>query len=229
MSKIFVFSLGGSVFVSDGRIDLKFLKAFKSFICSRIKRNEKFIIVVGGGGLAREWQRAAKFLGVSRKNDLDAVGIKATWLNAELVRALFGKLANQSIVNDYNKTIVWKGKILIGAGWKPGCSTDYEAVLLAQRFDVREVFNLTGIDYLYEKDPAKFTKARTIKTISWGEYLKWFHYKWSPGMNIPFDPKASRLAKKLQMKLVILNGRNLKNLQAGLEGKSFQGSVVSPN
>jgi len=50
--------------------------------------------------------------------------------------------------------------------------------------------------------------------------------KWTPGMNVPFYPIASRLADKWNMEVVIAKGTDLKNLKKILEHKKFVGTVI---
>lgn len=50
--------------------------------------------------------------------------------------------------------------------------------------------------------------------------------KWSPGLNAPFDPIASKLAQVENIKVAIMNGKNLKNLENYLEGKKFKGTII---
>ena len=50
---------------------------------------------------------------------------------------------------------------------------------------------------------------------------------WDPGMNVPFDPVASRMAHQSKMKVALLNGNNIKNLDALLSEKKFIGTVIS--
>jgi uridylate kinase len=45
-------------------------------------------------------------------------------------------------------------------------------------------------------------------------------------MNKPFDPIASKLAEKSKIKVVIMNGKNIENFTACLEGKDFVGTVI---
>ncbi len=37
--------------------------------------------------------------------------------------------------------------------------------------------------------------------------------KWNPGLNLPFDPIATKLSSKLGLTLYIVNGNNIKNLE----------------
>jgi len=56
--KTIVISLGGSIIV-PGRIQVEFLKKFKEFILKFLKQNYRFVVVVGGGAIARQYQDAA--------------------------------------------------------------------------------------------------------------------------------------------------------------------------
>ena len=49
---------------------------------------------------------------------------------------------------------------------------------------------------------------------------------WTPGMNLPFDPIASKLAADLGVTVKILDGKNLDNLARALDGKSFVGTTI---
>jgi uridylate kinase len=225
MTKIYVISLGGSLVVPN-EINIKFLSLFKNIIEKKIKENKKFIIIVGGGKTARNYQNAAKALTKVTDEDLDWLGIHATRINAHLLLTIFRKYAYFRIIKNPKEKISFKEKILIAAGWKPGFSTDYDAVLLAKTYGSDTIINLTNVDYVYDKDPNKFKDAKPFKEISWKDYLKLIEQKWIPGMSAPFDPIASKLAQKFKFKVIILNGRKLKNLENYLANKSFKGTII---
>jgi uridylate kinase len=225
MKNLFVISLGGSLLVPR-EIDVKFLKKFKSIIEREIKLGKKFIIIVGGGKTARNYQNAAKALTKVSNEDLDWLGIHATRINAHLLLTIFRKYAYYRIIKNPKEKVEFKEKILVAAGWKPGFSTDYDAVLLAKTYGSDTIINLTNVDYVYDKDPNKFKDAKPFKEISWKDYLKLIDQKWTPGMSAPFDPVASRLAQKLKIKVVILNGKKLKNLKNYLENIKFKGTLI---
>jgi len=225
MAKIYVISLGGSLVVPN-EINIKFLSLFKNIIEKKIKENKKFIIIVGGGKTARNYQKAAKALTKASNEDLDWLGIHATRINAHLLLTIFRKYAHFRIIKNPKEKINFKEKILIAAGWKPGFSTDYDAVLLAKTYNSDTIINLTNVDYVYDKDPNKFKDAKPFKEISWKDYLKLIEQKWIPGMSAPFDPIASKLAQKFKFKVVILNGKKIKNLKNYLENKKFTGTII---
>lgn len=226
MSKnLIVISVGGSLIVPE-KIDINFLKNFKKLILKYIKKGKKFIIVCGGGKTARIYQKAAKSLKTLKKEDIDWLGIYATIINASFLKAIFKNYAHQKIIQNPLEKVNFKEKILIASGWKPGFSTDYDAVLLAKNFKAKRIINLTNIDYVYDKDPNKFKTAKPLKQISWKEFRKLSPKKWSPGLNFPFDPVASKEAEKLKLEVIIINGKKLKNLENYLENKNFVGTKI---
>ncbi|GIW66098.1 MAG: uridylate kinase [Candidatus Parcubacteria bacterium] len=222
--KIFVISLGGSLTVPQ-EIDIKFLKKFKKIIDAM--DGKKFIIIVGGGRTARNYQRAAKKIVNITNEDLDWLGIHATRLNAHLLLTIFRDKAYYRIIKNPKEKVNFKEQILIAAGWKPGFSTDYDAVLLAKTYNSNIILNLTNIDYVYDKDPNKYKDAKPFKNISWNDYLKLIKNNWIPGISVPFDPIASRLAKNLKFKVVVINGKKINNLRKFLENKKFNGTIIS--
>jgi len=227
MKKTFVLSVGGSLLVTKEGIDIKFLKSFRLFILKELKKGNCFYLVTGGGVTARDYIKAA--LGTTKISqvDRDWVGISATHLNAQLVKVIFGSQAHPEIIIDPTKKIKTNKNLVIGAGYKPGWSTDCDSVLLAQHNQIKTVINMSNIDYAYDKDPRKFPEAKRLVNVSWPEFRKVVGNKWTPGLNVPFDPVASREAQKSKIKVVILNGKDLKNLGDCLAGKKFKGTTIS--
>ncbi len=219
-----ILSLGGSL-VCPEEIDVLFLKKFRKFILKWVQKGKKFIIFVGGGKIARKYQKVAKKF-KAKNEELDWVGISATLFNAQLVKSIFGNFAFPKVLNNPSKKVLTKKKIIIFGGWKPGSSTDFDCVLAAKNFGAKRVINLSNIDFVFDKDPKKFKDARPIEKISFDELFKIIGRKWTPGANLPFDPKAAKLAKKEKVKIIILNGRNFKNLEKVFLGKKFKGTVV---
>lgn len=207
-----VLSLGGSL-INPGSIDVAYLRRFRKLVDSF---DDRFIIVCGGGRPARDYMSAAGKLDDAPP---DWVGIRATLLNAQLVAHMFGQ---SSVFMEPARRPF--SKVLIAGGWKPGCSSDTDAVLWAREFGVSKVFNLTDVDYVYDKHP-RFKSALPLKRIYWSEYLSLVG-DWKPGLNAPFDPIAAREAMKSKISVCILNGRKLNNVRLALEDQSFRGTVI---
>jgi uridylate kinase len=237
MNTISVLDLGGSLVVphlSDtGGIDIAFLKKFFVLITKELTKGKRFVIVIGGGKATRVYQGAAKKVGTVLPEDLDWIGVHSTRLNAHLLRTIFYKYAHPKII-DHDPTekevkeFLQSGKSLfIASGWRPGWSTDYVAVRLAQKFQADKVVIATNISHVYSADPAKDKSAKPLQEISWKEYAKLIPTKWSPGLSLPVDPVATRLAQKEGITAFIVEGKKIANLQKALEGKPFQGTTIS--
>lgn len=223
-----VISVGGSLIVPNGGIDTDFLTKFNSLIRNEVKRGKRFLLVAGGGRIARHYRDAAKgVIGEVADVDLDWLAIHTTRLNAHLLRTIFQDIANPRIIENYDHRLEdWKEPIAIGAGWKPGWSTDYDAVILARDFGAKIIINMSNIDSVYDRDPAKFKDAKPLKEITWEAMEKLVGDKWSPGFNAPFDPIATQLAKQLQLTVVIANGNDLINIQRIINQETFNGTVI---
>ncbi len=225
----FVLSLGGSLIVPNGGIDTQFLKAFNAFIRNQVsEKKRRFFIVVGGGETAGKFINAGKdVVGHDLTNDdLDWLGIHATRLNAQLVRTIFHDIADPRVIKHYEIILKIERPIAIAAGWKPGWSTDYDAVILCQDYNIKEVINLSNITQVYDKDPKQSADAKPIKNISWSDYRKMVGNTWTPRMNVPFDPIAARLAEELSISVKVLDGKNLENLERALDNLSFVGTTI---
>lgn len=227
MNESIIISLGGSVIVPDD-INVKFLKNFQKVILKNIKKGHRFFIITGGGKTARRYQNAAGEISGITRDDIDWIGIHSTLLNAHLIRTIFRKNAYKRIINDpRDMADKFNEKIIVACGWSPGWSTDYIAVRIAEKYNIKKLINISNVDYVYDKDPRKFKNAVPIKNILWKDFRKIVGNKWDPGLHMPFDPIASRLAQKIGLKVAVINSKNTKNLENCLANKKFIGTVIS--
>ena len=133
---ITVISLGGSIIPPDD-VDERFLKDFVALVRRLLEEDpeRRFIFVAGGGGPARAYQKAYRNIsGGGRDEEADWIGVMATRLNAQLIRAVMGEWCSQEVVTNPTRAEPLTGRVLVAAGWKPGFSSDNDAVLLAERF-----------------------------------------------------------------------------------------------
>jgi len=224
-----VISLGGSIVAPEGA-DGAFLKDFAGLVGELLDEDKErqFIFVVGGGGPARLWQNAYRTVCADSFKDEEAdwIGIMATRLNAQLVKAVMAPWCRQQVVTDPTVCEAFFGRVLVAAGWKPGFSSDNDAVLLAGRFKAKTVINLSNIEKVYTGDPKKDPNAMPLDNISWEDFRAMVGDKWVPGTNVPFDPIASRHAQELGLKVICAAGRNLENLRNIIRGKDFTGTTI---
>ena len=224
--KDFVIALGGSIVVPKD-INIDFLKKFHFLIKEKIKDGFRFVVIVGGGGITRTYQNAvSKIINVGSE-DKDWIGIHATRLNAHLVRTLFKKEVHPIVFD--NRFVVKSFEeysLIIGAGWKPGWSTDFVACQIACDFNMEEVIILGKPDHVYTADFEKDKNAKPFEKISWKDYLELIPTEWSPGLSSPVDPVAARLAQKENLKIIVAEGKNLDNFQQILSGNKFKGTII---
>ena len=93
---IAVLSVGGSIVAPDAP-DTDFLIHFSKMIREWLSADaaRKLILVIGGGGPARNYQKAYRTIAEANCKDYsneqaDWIGITATRLNAQLLKAIFG-------------------------------------------------------------------------------------------------------------------------------------------
>jgi uridylate kinase len=179
--------------------------------------------------LARRYQQAYREIASGPSPDAqDWIGVAATRVNAELVRQLLARWCEDPVVTDPTADVVFRGRVLVGAGWKPGFSSDYDAVLLAEHFGAAELVNLSNISQVYTADPRVDPSARPLDQVSWADFRSITGEEWTPGKNTPFDPVASRHAAAMRLKVVFAAGADLANFESILAGRRFVGTVIGP-
>ncbi|MBU0954965.1 MAG: UMP kinase [Spirochaetes bacterium] len=223
-----VVSLGGSI-VAPETPDAEFIRDFAAVVRQWLASDlaNRIILVVGGGGPARSWQQAYRAaVPVADSDAQDWIGIMATRLNAQLIRSVFLDLCPQDVVYDPTAVGVFGGRVMVASGWKPGFSTDFDAVVLAERFMADTIVNLSNIAKVYTADPKLDPSAKAVDAMSWEEFRQMVGDEWTPGKNSPFDPVASKRAQELKLKVICAAGRDLPNLLAILEGREFSGTTI---
>src|SRR3989344_5717542 len=112
-----IISLGGSIVMPDD-IDTAFLKVFKNIIKKYLNPNHstslrarRFFIFVGGGRVARNYQKALLEFGADNK-ERDLIGIDVSRLNARIVKQSFGELVYSEIITNPTKRINTKKDIV---------------------------------------------------------------------------------------------------------------------
>jgi|SRR3989344_4105927 len=208
MAETIVISLGGSLIVPDD-IDTEFLRKFRSLILEEMQKGKKFLIVTGGGKIGRNYQNTLRQIIEPSDEDLDWIGIHATRLNAVLMKILL------------------EGQAEVLGGESPGSSTDLVAVKQAVKNNAKKIVNLSNTDYVYDSDPKANPNAKKFERISWRDYRNLIPKDWQPGLHTPFDPRASEMAEKEGIEVLIMNGKPLSNLKDYLSGKSFKGTTIS--
>ncbi|MDP1695916.1 MAG: UMP kinase [archaeon] len=226
--KTLVISLGGSIIIPKGEMNVKFLHNFKQILLKNTK-NIKFVIVCGGGSIARKYIEALKGEHKSEKA-LSLAGIRATRMNALFLMQLIGEKANSTLPMDMKevKSNLKKNPIVICGAlrYAEKSTSDGTAAKLANYLE-GEFINMTNVKGLYTKDPRKHRDAKFISKISWKDFdVMANKSKYAPGQHFVLDQSASKLIKKHKIKTYII-GEDLTNLIKILQEKNFIGTLIS--
>ncbi len=225
--RFIVLSLGGSLIVPE-KIDLKFLKEFKRVILKNTKKH-KFIIVCGGGSVARKYINALRKLGLNEEFQSFS-GISATRTNARFMSYIFKINPKQGIPHTLKKVesdIREQDVVFCGAlEYRPKQTSDSTSAELAKHFKT-DFINLTNVSGLYNRNPLKYKNAKFIPKISWRNFFEMTHRgKFKPGQHFVLDQTASAIILKNEIITYIL-GKDLKQLDNLLNNRKFKGTVIS--
>lgn len=223
-----VMSVGGSLIVPDA-IDTTFLTSLHALIEDEIHNNgRRFVIIAGGGKTARKYQEAAAMVSTLERDDIDWLGIHATHLNGHLLRTIFRDIAHTVMIKNPDDIldVPKHEKLIIAAGYRPGCSTDLRAIQIAERVGAKKVINLSNIEHVYTADPRTNPSAEKIEDITWEAFRKLIPETWEPGLSSPFDPVAAKEAQAQNIEVACIGGYDLSALKNYLKGEPFVGTRI---
>jgi len=231
MKERIILSLGGSLIFSgqDYSINYNLLEQLKQGISKKYKTH-KFVIVAGGGPIARKYIQG---LEKQRKNkrELSLAGIRATRMNALFLMQFFGKKQANDFLPMSMKEVkdnLSKNDVVICGSlrFEDDSTSDGTAANLANYLNGTFI-NLTNVPGLYTKDPNKYKDAKLIPKISWRDFKDITKkIKFHAGQHFVLDQKAAERIHKNKTKTYIL-GSELKNLNNLLNKKSFRGTVIN--
>ena len=227
MKKIIVMSLGGSLIIPE-KSNFKFLDKFIKTLRQNYKTH-KFVIVCGGGSIARKYIETLKKEGKSKK-ELSMAGIRATRTNAQFMMQLFGDSeANNTLpknMQEIKSNLAKNNVVICGAlRYTKDSTSDSTAASLAKYLN-SDFINLTNVKGLYDKNPSVDPKAKFIPKESWKDFQKRINkLKFKAGQHFVLDQKAAQIISKYKITTYII-GPELKNLNKILKGKKFTGTVI---
>ena len=225
--EVMVISLGGSLIIPDD-VDVPLLKKFKKVILKNTKKY-KFIVVCGGGSVARKYIKGLKEEGISEHLQ-GLIGIASTRTNARFMNYFFNKDSESGIphhVNDIKRILSKQDFIFCGAlTYKTGATTDAQAAEIAFAFKSL-LINLTNVAGLYNKNPVEHKDAKFIPEISWEDFDKMASkIKFKPGQHFVIDQTAAKMIKKNKTPVYII-GKDMSQMDNLLNNKKFRGTVIS--
>ena len=211
-------SLGGSLLTRN--LDADNYRRYARALRRLKEKGHQLVVVCGGGRPAREYIDIARQLGSSNKFQ-DRLGILATHVNALLLIAALGEDADPRIhrrAGDVKRHL--DSRILVGGGHLPGSSTDYRTVLFARAMGADLIVNATDYGGVFDKDPARYPDARQYRRLTFQrlEEIIRGRFEQAPGDYGLFDLKATRLARRLSIPIVFIDGTDPEEIVHAVEG-----------
>lgn len=219
-------SVGGSILVPDSQ-DVSFIKQLASALLE-MTQNYKFLIVCGGGKIARYYISMGRALGADEAS-LDELGIEVTRLNARLLITALGEKSYYKPAEsiDEARLAMQSNPIVVMGGTHPGHTTDAVTAMVAERIKASRIVNATSVDGIYTDDPASNPSAVRIDRMTHKELLeKAMGARVEAGSNFVFDPLGAKLVSRSKIPLAIVNGRDLAQLISAIKGQPFTGTLV---
>ena len=225
MEKVVV-SVGGSVLV-PGEDDARYLGNLAG-VLRETSRVVRLFGVTGGGRIARYYIETGRQVGLPERT-LDELGIGATRLNARLLAAALGGIANREPATSYAEAsrLSRRQRVVLMGGTRPGHTTDRVSVALARFVRASRIVNATSVDGVYSADPRKDPAATRLSHVRFGELVSISgEGRWSAGPTAVFDPVAARSLAKARIPMAVVHGRDLDALRDAILGRPFRGTSV---
>jgi uridylate kinase len=220
-----VVRVGGSVVGSplNAQLITKYVELLKDL---KYKGNQ-VLAVVGGGILARKFIKVAAQLNLE-ESDKDWIAIHVSRLFAKLFTLGLGTdgCGYVPVSIDEAVSCLETGKVVVLGGLRPGMTTDSVAALVSEKIMADLLVKGSNLDGIYSKDPKKFSDAKKLDTIKFEDLDRVFETtSHHAGINQIIDPQAVKILQRSKLKTVIVNGHDLKNILAAVNGKKI-GTII---
>lgn len=220
--------VGGSV-LAPNEVDLEFVRRVSRMLLRASKRHQIYL-VVGGGRLARRYITGCRMLGAD-EGFLDEVGIDASRLNARVLISGLGDAVYHIPATDFDeaKDAGHRHRLVVMGGTHPGHTTDAVCAMLAEKVGAKRLVITTNVDGIYTEDPKRNKRAKLLSEVTPGELVALCGRGMGmAGSSGAVDPLAAKIIARSGIPTVVVNGNNIKNVEAAIEGKRVKGTVIRP-
>ncbi|MEM2450416.1 MAG: UMP kinase, partial [Nitrososphaerota archaeon] len=168
-----VLKLSGHLVSSGDRINYQLIADYAKLLRELYDGKSKWVVVVGGGDVARRYVDAARALGADEVM-CDEVATIITRANARLMATCLGNIAQQRIPTSTEelRELATDGKIVVMGGLQPGQSTIAVAALAASVIKAERLIITTDVDGIYTSDPKVDPNAKPLPRVLLSELSK---------------------------------------------------------
>lgn len=224
-----VLKLSGHLISSGDRIDHRLMAEYARLLRELYEGKGKWVVVVGGGEVARRYVEAARLLGADEVM-CDEVATMITRANARLMAACLGDAAHQRIPTSTEelRELAVEGKIVVMGGLQPGQSTIAVAALAASIIRAERLIVTTDVDGIYTSDPKVDPNARPLPQVSLSQLSRMVaELPQTAGKYPLIDNLAIAVLQRSGIPCIYLNGRKLEDVKRAIMGERV-GTLVLP-
>ena len=221
-----VLKIGGFAFTGSDETEPLISKYVK--LLKRLSNRHQFVVITGGGPIARFYIRAARAMQVP-ESLCDQLGILVSRVNARLLVDGLGDNAFPEIPTSVGelKHYFTSGRLVAMGGLQPGHSTNAVAAIAAETIKAELFINATDVDGVYTADPAKDRAAQRLEEVNidrLAEILS--ENEMTAGGYDLMDQTALRIIRRSKIPTVILNGRTLTNITKAMRKEKTGTKVI---
>jgi len=222
--------IGGHLVFHKDKIDTETLSAIAATI-EESYDGDRWVVVVGGGGVARNYVKAARELGID-ETTCDSIAVSVTRVNAYLLSSLLNDKAIQKIPTTLEElktlTSTANGKIIVTGGMQPGQSTIAVSALAASTIKAERIIIATDVEGIYTEDPKKNPKAKLLQKITYQQLEELLNkIPQKAGEYQIIDTVGLTMIKRTKTPIYYVNGRNQEILKQAIQGVKA-GTIVTP-
>jgi uridylate kinase len=220
-----VIKLGGFTF--PGRETKPLVEEYVK-VLKDVSKENRLVVITGGGAIARTYIKAARDMGVS-ESLCDQIGILVSRLNARLLVDGLGEDAFPEIPEnvDQLRRHFTSRKIVAMGGLTPGHSTNAVAAIAAETIGADLFVNATDVDGVFTSDPEKDKLAKKLDQVSVKQLTEILSTTGvTAGAYDLMDPLALRIIARSSIPTIILDGRNPANVTRALRNEKVGTRVL---
>lgn len=236
-----IIKYGGSILNPKGFYSETAVKRLVDLL--RKHEKESFCLIIGGGKVCRNLQESAKQVlkdvipQEQMSFALDEIGIASTKINAnyllQILKQEFPGEVCDELVIDPHSTPKAGYRIYLATGARPGHSTDFDTLALAETFEAEKAIKISDFPIVLDVKPTEFDKEKinsykTLPRMSWKEMQELVGHSWKAGANYPLGPPAAILGVHLSHReggFTLLIGQ-YPELEKMIAGEEFVGTRV---